>query len=117
MLPQDRNELVNEMVQRISAQIISRETAVRRLDGADELAEEMKRIEDDITVQQEQQMELAEQQGDMADEQADKDLDRSKEQAEHKNKLDIQRDKAKPKPKDRTTNAQAKGGRAKNSGK
>jgi hypothetical protein len=53
----------------------------------------------------------------MADEQADNNLERSKEQAEHKNKLDMQRDKAKPKPKDRTNNAQAKGGRAKNSGK
>lgn len=105
MLPQDRSELVNEMVQRISAQIISRETAVRRLDGADELAEEMKRIEDDIAAQQEQQMELAEQQGEMA-----------KDQAEHKNELDKDRDanKAKLQPKDRTNNAQAKGGRAKN---
>jgi hypothetical protein len=108
MLPQDRTELVNEMIQRISAQIISRETAVRRLDGADELAEEMQRIEDDITAQQEREMEQAEQQGEM-----------NKDQAEHKAGLDMERDKAKAKlqPKDRTNNAQAAGGRAKNNGK
>ncbi len=117
MLPQDRTELVNEMVQRISAEIISRETAIRRLDGADELAEELERIEADIQAVQERQMEMAEQQNEMADEQADNNLERSKEQAEHKNKLDMQRDKAKPKPKDRTNNAQARGGRAKGNGK
>jgi hypothetical protein len=108
MLPQDRTELVNEMVQRISAQIISRETAVRRLDGADELAEEMARIEADIQAAQEQQMEMAEQQGEM-----------TKDQAEHKAGLDMERDaaKARLKPKDQTNNAQAKGGRSKNGGK
>ncbi|NJN97977.1 MAG: phage portal protein, partial [Anaerolineales bacterium] len=68
MLPQDRAELVNEMVQRIAAQIISRETAIRRLDGADELKEELERIEEDIQAQQEQQMELADQQGQIAEE-------------------------------------------------
>jgi hypothetical protein len=108
MLPQDRSELVNEMVQRVAAQIISRETAVRRLDGADELAEEMARIEADIQAQQEQQMALAEKQGQMA-----------KDQAAHKTGLDMKRDeaKAKLKPKDQTNRAQAAGGRAKNSGK
>ena len=117
MLPQDRSELVNEMVQRISSQLISRETAIRRLDGADELAEELERIEDDIQAEQERQMEMAEQQNEMTDEQADKDMDRNMQQAGHKNKLDMQRDKAKPKPSDRTNNAQAKGGRSKNNGK
>ena len=117
MLPQDRNDLVNEMVQRLSGDVptISQETAIRRLDGADELAEELARIEADQQKAQERQMEMAEKEAEMGDEQADKDMDRSMQQAEHKNKLDMQRDKAKPK--DRTNNAQAKGGRAKNNGK
>jgi hypothetical protein len=62
MLPQDRTEVVGEVVQRISAQLISRETAVRRLDGADELAEEMARIEADIQAEQKRQMDQAEKQ-------------------------------------------------------
>jgi hypothetical protein len=117
MLPNDREQMVNEVVQRIACGTLSVETAIRRLDGPDELQEELDRIEADKQAVLEEQMAMAEQQGKMADEQADKDMERSMEQAEHKNKLDIQRDKAKPRPKDRTNRAQASGGRAKGRGK
>jgi len=86
MLPDDRTEMVNEVVQRITAGIISPETAVRRLDGSDELEEEMARIEE---YQQKQ---------------ADKAMEQAKATAELKMKSDSA-------GKDKTTQAQAKGGR------
>ncbi len=46
MLPDDRLNEVNEMVQRLPAGIISPETAIERLDGADGLEEELSRIDE-----------------------------------------------------------------------
>lgn len=116
MLPDDRTELVNEIVQRLSTgPTISIESAVRRLDGGDELKEELARIEADRVKAQEQQMELAEKQGEMAMDQADHKAELDGERDAAKSKLKIQEQKAKPK--DRTTRAQAAGGRAKGEGK
>ena len=46
MLPDDRVELVAEMVQRITSDMISPETAIRRLDGDDDIAAELNRIDE-----------------------------------------------------------------------
>ncbi len=46
MLPDDRAELVNEIIQRMSAELISPRTAIRRLDGPDQLEEELNLIDE-----------------------------------------------------------------------
>jgi hypothetical protein len=97
MLPDDRAEKVNEIVQRISAEIISPETAIRRLDGPDELEEELNRID-------EHREKIAEKQLDMMEKQA-------------KFNPQNQGQGGDKKPSDRTNKAQAAGGRAKGSGK
>ena len=100
MLPDDRAELVNEVVQRLSQQIISPETAIKRLDGSDELEEELNRIDEHRKKMDEIAQQKMQQQADLNMQVSDR-----KEQA-----------KAKP-PKDRTNKAQAAGGRAKFGGK
>ena len=90
MLPDDRAELVNEMVQRIEANIISPETAIRRLDGSDELEEEMNRIDEHRKKVAEAAQKTFEQQAAVKQQQNP--------------------------PGDRTNRAQAEGGRAKNDG-
>jgi hypothetical protein len=45
MLPDDRAEQVNEMVQRITANLISPESGIRRLDGDDDIEAELNRID------------------------------------------------------------------------
>lgn len=97
MLPQDRPEMIQEMVQRRSAGLISIETAVRRLDGQDGVEEELKRIEEDAVKAQEKQMEMAEQQSTL----------KAKEMMGGK-----PGEGKKPAPKDQTNKAQAKGGRS-----
>ena len=106
MLPDDRAEQVNEMIQRLSAGIISPTTAILRLDGPDEVEEELALIEEFQQQQLDKQMEQAEAQAEgeaeRADEQADKQLDRD---------VKLAKEKEAAKPKDRTTRAQASGGR------
>jgi hypothetical protein len=60
VLPQDRIDLVNEIVQRLSAHAISIETAVRRLDGDEELEEEMERIKGEVEEEQKRVVEQGE---------------------------------------------------------
>ncbi len=60
MLPDDRTELVNEVVQRIASETISPHSAVRRLDGDDELEEELKRIKAHRETVQEAEVQMAE---------------------------------------------------------
>jgi hypothetical protein len=110
MLPDDREGVVNEMVQRVGTELISRETAIRRLDGDDDLEEELDRIEEQKQAEQEAMMKQAEAQAATQDEFAAS-------ADERKADLQIKVNKAKPQPKDQTTKAQAKGGRAKNGGK
>ncbi len=45
MLPQDRAELMSEITNRISAKLISPETAIERLDGPDAVADEIQKID------------------------------------------------------------------------
>ena len=92
MLPDDRVELVNEIVQRIGVGLISPETGVRRLDGSDELEDEMNRID--------------EHRQKVAAEAAKQNEEAMTNKAELAQKV-----------KDKTTRAQAAGGRAKNNGK
>jgi hypothetical protein len=60
VLPQDRIDLVNEIVQRLSAHAMSIETAVRRLDGDEELEEEMERIKGEVEEEQKRVVEQGE---------------------------------------------------------
>jgi hypothetical protein len=98
MLPDDRADLVNEIVQRISVELISPETAIRRLDGSDELEEELNRID-------KHRQKLAEEATKRMEEQAplNERTIAVKEEEKAKNKP----------PSDRTNRAQAAGGRAK----
>lgn len=100
MLPDDRAELVNEIVQRLSAGVISVETAIRRLDGSDELQEELDRIEEDTERKKQEQLEMMEKQAELAPKPDTNGSSSSKKQ-----------------PSDRTNKAQAAGGRAKGEGK
>ena len=104
MLPDDRAELVNEVTQRLSGEspTISPETAIKRLDGSDELEEELNRIDQ----HREKMAEIASQK---LEEQHELNMEATAGKEEAKAK-------AKP-PKDQTNKAQAAGGRAKGTGK
>jgi hypothetical protein len=58
MLPQDRAELVNEMVQRKATGLVSTITAVRKLGGYQDLDEELKEIESEREFTQQKNMEV-----------------------------------------------------------
>ncbi len=91
MLPDDRAELINEVVQRIASGTISIETAIRMLDGSEGLTQEIERINKDSDEKQRRAMEVA----------------------EHQSKLSVQEKQDNKPPTDRTNRAQAEGGRAK----
>jgi len=55
ILPQDRIDVVNEIVQRLSVSAISIERAIERLDGDEDLQDELKRIQQDQQRQQKMQ--------------------------------------------------------------
>lgn len=101
MLPDDRADLVNEIVQRIASETISPETAIRRLDGSDELEEELNRIDEHRKKVQEREMEMQDRQHQRNVELAEK--SGFKQQGDN--------GKSNKPPADRTTKAQAKGGR------
>ena len=58
ILPQDRVDLVNEVVQRIASGAMSIESAISRLDGDDDLTEELERIKKQKDEEQKRAMEL-----------------------------------------------------------
>ena len=60
MLPLDREALVNEMVQRFSMNLVSREQAVRMMHDGSDIAEEMTRIAKDLEEDMERQVEIME---------------------------------------------------------
>jgi len=101
MLPDDRAEKVNEVVQRLGVGVLSPQHAILMLDGPDELEEELNRID-------EHRAKLAEEAQATMEKQAE--LGMQADAAKEKAKA------SKPAP-DRTNKAQAVGGRAKNGGK
>lgn len=94
MLPDDRVDLVQEMVQRMTAGIVSPESAVRRLDGSDDLEAELNRIDEHREKISKAEQELAQVTADAKARQ----FDQSRQQTNDGSS-------------DRTTRAQASGGR------
>jgi hypothetical protein len=60
MLPLDREALVNEMVQRFSMNLVSREQAVRMMHDGSDVTEEMARIARDLEEDMDRQVEIME---------------------------------------------------------
>jgi hypothetical protein len=58
MLPQERLELVNEMVTRMSAGLVSQRTALRKFSDYDDLEEELALIKQEREDKQKEQMEM-----------------------------------------------------------
>lgn len=102
MLPQDRVDLVAEMSTRVGSNLISRETAIRRLDGDNGIQEELDRIEEQVQAEQEKQLALAEQQSTLA-----------QKDAEHGSELRKDEIKTKAKVTPVSNRQQAAGGRSK----
>lgn len=102
MLPDDRAELVQEVMQRVTAALMSPETAIRRLDGSSELEEELNKID-------EHRNKMAELEEKAAEDAHARNLEVQTKQAENRAKPGDSGDKSKPKA--AGTRPQAEGGR------
>jgi hypothetical protein len=59
MLPLDRDALVNEMVQRFSMNLVSREQAIREMHDGSDISEEIARIASDMEMDKQNEIDLA----------------------------------------------------------